>query len=210
MAAKYGLPTCFSTFSLQVVFNSSRLTSQESKSRCKWVGRLDMLTHHTQTCPYVLVDCPFKVLTSMWRWSCCCGYHCINHECVLKTPTASRQGCNAKVERQHLEKHREVCEFRTVTCSYCNVQVEQRGLSKHHDQCALFPLTCSTCLEHGIARCIMKAHIIDKFSIAIVLCPYHGCIACVPRSKLNVRCCSSCLSENTILAWFLVSHLILL
>jgi hypothetical protein len=112
-------------------------TVNEATSKgCEWQGAMSALDHH------------------------------VNHDCRFARIVCPNEGCFDQVQRQLMEKHLQICPFRSVICLSCSQPgICKAKMSEHLTTC---PQTLMTCpfASHGcnvaaLRRCDYDAHQVE-------------------------------------------------
>ena len=119
---------------------------------CDWVGEVNGLKQHANSCVKRLWECKYCGLKSMYRvgaekhWPVC-----------HKFPEPCPNGCEVGIlERYNVEQHRSVCSLEPVACEMkefgCNDVVPRKELATHMRECELQHLTAMAVLNLRLSR----------------------------------------------------------
>ena len=129
-----------------------RVRCWHKENGCEWVGEVNELKRHADSCVKRLWECQYCALKCTYRegkekhWPTC-----------SKFPEPCPNGCEVgSVERCNIEQHRSVCSLEPVACEMkefgCSVVVPRKELAAHMRESELQHLTAMTMLNLCLSR----------------------------------------------------------
>ena len=191
-----------------------RVRCIHGKKGCDWVGKLEAIKRHLESCDYVEVKCtnygysrpslqPLLYYESLQERYCR-----VTNPVELVSEDGNRKECGAAIEKRYLADHqRNVCKYRQYKCEYCGLTdtydaiagtgqiwnkeeiLRKRSQGNHYKDCGDYPLECpNKCGEKTIKRKQMKTHR-KRCPLEQLDCPFKGvgCDKKLPRKDLGTH-----------------------
>ena len=132
--------------------NEIRVRCPHKKSGCEWVGGVNEVKQHSDSCPKRPWHCQYCEFESIYE----VGVNKHLPVCI-KYPVVCPNSCEVgSVPRCDLEAHLMVCSLQPVTCEYaevcCDVKVPRRDLGRHMEEGQQQHLLSATLLNLRLTR----------------------------------------------------------
>lgn len=135
-----------------------------------------------------ILFCKNRYKNCLWEGTLATLEEHLQNECSKVEIKCANENCDVVVQKDQMNLHEEICEFRLVECPDCKqVLIWKNFTVSHREDCPMIKLECPNQCGSMIPRKEMELHKTKLCIYSLHDCPYasYGCTHKYMKSKLN-------------------------